>query len=194
MMPAASNSVEAIDTDVAHVGQLDAFCNFEDGTIPISNRFCGDATCSAVHILCCKALLSCASAVRQCACGAPFCTDRSAVNVAGNSGKEYRTKFRTLWFNLNDSANPALRARVLQGNLTPSVFVRLTPNELASRVRLPTCQPASALMQSDGQHVLPNDVLRRTMVSYSQQPVCCLSMLAAFQAVLLARAAHTQAV
>ncbi|KAK9791566.1 hypothetical protein WJX73_005167 [Symbiochloris irregularis] len=51
----------------------------------------------------------------------------------GNSGKEYRTKFRTLWFNLNDSANPALRARLLQGDLEPHKFVRLTANELASR-------------------------------------------------------------
>lgn len=56
---------------------------------------------------------------------------------AGNSGKDYRTKFRTLWFNLNDAANPHLRARVLRGELPPDTFVRLTPNELASRVPPP---------------------------------------------------------
>lgn len=48
--------------------------------------------------------------------------------------KEYRQKVRSLSFNLSDASNPELRARVLQGEVTPDQLVQMTPNELASKV------------------------------------------------------------
>lgn len=48
--------------------------------------------------------------------------------------KEYRQKVRSLSYNLSDASNPELRARVLQGEVTPDRLVQMTPNELASKV------------------------------------------------------------
>ncbi|KAL3147452.1 hypothetical protein ABBQ38_014510 [Trebouxia sp. C0009 RCD-2024] len=47
--------------------------------------------------------------------------------------KEYRQKVRSLSYNLSDASNPELRARVLQGEVTPDRLVQMTPNELASK-------------------------------------------------------------
>ncbi|KAF5829228.1 transcription factor S-II, central domain-containing protein, partial [Dunaliella salina] len=52
---------------------------------------------------------------------------------AGGLSKEYKTKFRSLVFNLKDANNPDLRARVLQGELAPDALVLLSTAELASR-------------------------------------------------------------
>lgn len=54
--------------------------------------------------------------------------------LAGNTGKEYRTKYRTLSFNMKDPNNPDLRARVLRRELLPEVLVRMSNLELASKV------------------------------------------------------------
>ena len=51
--------------------------------------------------------------------------------------KEYRQKVRSLSFNLSDASNPELRARVLQGEVSPDQLVQMTPNELASKVPIP---------------------------------------------------------
>ena len=48
--------------------------------------------------------------------------------------KEYRQKVRSLSYNLSDASNPELRARVLQGEVSPDQLVQMTPNELASKV------------------------------------------------------------
>lgn len=56
---------------------------------------------------------------------------------AAGMDKEYRQKVRSLSYNLSDASNPELRARVLQGEVTPDQLVQMTPNELASKVRLP---------------------------------------------------------
>jgi Transcription factor S-II (TFIIS), central domain len=53
----------------------------------------------------------------------------------GDANKDYKARYRTLWFNLKDAANPELRARVLHGELSPHTLVRMTPHELASKVR-----------------------------------------------------------
>lgn len=53
---------------------------------------------------------------------------------AGGTTKEYRTKMRSLHFNLKDPHNKELRAHVLRGDITPDNFVRMTANELASKV------------------------------------------------------------
>ena len=55
---------------------------------------------------------------------------------AGNTGKDYRAKYRTLHFNMKDANNPSLRARILQGELDADTLVRMSPHELASKVRL----------------------------------------------------------
>lgn len=43
-----------------------------------------------------------------------MCIGHWLVYAAGGLSKEYRTKFRSLVFNLTDTNNPDLRARVLQ--------------------------------------------------------------------------------
>ncbi|KAG0052671.1 PHD finger protein 3 [Gryganskiella cystojenkinii] len=47
-------------------------------------------------------------------------------------GKDYKAKYRSLFFNLKDKNNDNLRARVLSGELKPEELVRLTPEELAN--------------------------------------------------------------
>lgn len=57
--------------------------------------------------------------------------------TSGNAGKDYKAKYRSLHYNLKDAANPELRARVLTGELAPAALVRLSNQDLASRVRRP---------------------------------------------------------
>lgn len=45
-------------------------------------------------------------------------------------------KYRSLLFNLKDASNPELRARVLMGDIPPAKLVRMSSENLASRVRL----------------------------------------------------------
>ncbi|KAF9972076.1 hypothetical protein BGZ65_010031, partial [Modicella reniformis] len=47
-------------------------------------------------------------------------------------GRDYKAKYRSLFFNLKDKNNESLRARVLSGELQPHALVRLTPEELAN--------------------------------------------------------------
>jgi len=47
--------------------------------------------------------------------------------------KEYKTRMRSLQFNLKDPSNPGLRARVLLSELQPHQLVLLTPDQLASK-------------------------------------------------------------
>ena len=44
-------------------------------------------------------------------------------------------KYRSLLFNLKDGSNPELRARVLMGDIPPAKLVRMSTENLASRVR-----------------------------------------------------------
>lgn len=53
--------------------------------------------------------------------------------VYGGTTKDYKTKMRSLQFNLKDPNNKELRAHVLRGDITPGTFVRMTANELASK-------------------------------------------------------------
>ena len=52
--------------------------------------------------------------------------------LLGSAGKEYREKFRSLHFNLNDPKNPDLRTQVLTGKIPPRDLVRMSAHELAS--------------------------------------------------------------
>jgi hypothetical protein len=47
--------------------------------------------------------------------------------------KDYRTRARSLMFNLKDPHNPQLRARVLASNLLPEKVVGMSPAELANK-------------------------------------------------------------
>lgn len=51
----------------------------------------------------------------------------------GSVDKEYRTRARSLMFNLRDAANPQLRARVLASDLRPERIVGMSPQELANK-------------------------------------------------------------
>lgn len=51
----------------------------------------------------------------------------------GGTTKDYKTKMRSLHFNLKDPNNKELRAHVLRGDISPDNFVRMTANELASK-------------------------------------------------------------
>jgi transcription elongation factor S-II len=46
--------------------------------------------------------------------------------------EEYRTKIRSLFQNLKNKSNPKLRVRVLEGEITPEEFVRMSHDELRS--------------------------------------------------------------
>lgn len=56
-----------------------------------------------------------------------------ALQTAFSTDKEYRQKVRSLSYNLRDASNPELRARVLQGEVTPNRLVQMTPAEMASK-------------------------------------------------------------
>ncbi|KLT43841.1 putative positive transcription elongation factor [Cutaneotrichosporon oleaginosum] len=49
-----------------------------------------------------------------------------------DTGKAYRAKIRTLFLNLKDKGNPALRNEIVLGVMTPDRVVRLTKEEMAS--------------------------------------------------------------
>ena len=61
-------------------------------------------------------------------------TELGITRGAGEAGKEYKNKYRSLLFNLKDAHNPELRARVLMGDIPPAKLVRMTSEQLASRV------------------------------------------------------------
>ena len=51
----------------------------------------------------------------------------------GSVDKDYRTRARSLMFNLKDAHNPQLRARVLANDLRPENVVGMSPQELANK-------------------------------------------------------------
>lgn len=48
---------------------------------------------------------------------------------------EYKSKIRSLFVNLKDKANPALRASIVDGSLAPEKFAKMTSQEMASAER-----------------------------------------------------------
>lgn len=59
--------------------------------------------------------------------------ESAAYEAFGPESKEqYRTKVRSLYQNLKNKSNPMLRVRVLEGEVTPDHFVRMTHEELKS--------------------------------------------------------------
>lgn len=52
---------------------------------------------------------------------------------AGSITSEYKSKARTLAFNLKDPTNPDLRAHVLAGDIPPATLVTMSAADLASK-------------------------------------------------------------
>ena len=63
---------------------------------------------------------------------------------------DYKNKYRTLLFNLKDAHNPELRARVLMGDIPPAKLVRMTSEQLASKVRSSSAIFMDTMNWSDG--------------------------------------------
>ena len=59
--------------------------------------------------------------------------EEALFRLYGGTTKDYKTKMRSLHFNLKDPNNKELRAHVLRGDISPDNFVRMTANELASK-------------------------------------------------------------
>ena len=58
--------------------------------------------------------------------------EKSVLELMGGTTAEYKSKIRSLFVNLKDKANPALRASIVDGSLAPEKFARMT-----SQVRFP---------------------------------------------------------
>jgi len=59
--------------------------------------------------------------------------EEELFRLYGGITKEYKSKFRTLIFNLKDQKNHQLRANVLDGTIVPSVLCRMDARELANQ-------------------------------------------------------------
>jgi transcription elongation factor S-II len=58
--------------------------------------------------------------------------EKSVLELMGGTTAEYKSKIRSLFVNLKDKANPALRASLVDGSLAPEKFARMT-----SQVKFP---------------------------------------------------------
>jgi transcription elongation factor S-II len=52
--------------------------------------------------------------------------EKSVLELMGGTTAEYKSKIRSLFVNLKDKANPALRASIVDGSLAPEKFARMT--------------------------------------------------------------------
>lgn len=68
-----------------------------------------------------KAILAVASAIES----EVFKSEYSNVNDS------YRNRLRTFTMNLRNKKNPELRARLLSGGISPSAFIKMSPNDMA---------------------------------------------------------------
>lgn len=59
--------------------------------------------------------------------------EEELFKLCGGVSKKYKEKGRSLLFNLKDKSNPALRERVLSGDITPKCLCSMTTEELASK-------------------------------------------------------------
>lgn len=58
--------------------------------------------------------------------------EKSVSDLMGGTTSDYKSKIRSLFVNLKDKGNPALRASIVDGSLAPAKFAKMT-----SQVRLP---------------------------------------------------------
>ncbi|KAL6774328.1 hypothetical protein ACKKBG_A24575 [Auxenochlorella protothecoides x Auxenochlorella symbiontica] len=59
--------------------------------------------------------------------------EAALFRLHGGTSREYKTRYRTLQFNLKDPANPDLRGEVMAGRLAPEKLVTLSATELANK-------------------------------------------------------------
>lgn len=52
--------------------------------------------------------------------------EKSVLELMGGTTAEYKSKIRSLFVNLKDKANPALRASIVDGSLAPEKFAKMT--------------------------------------------------------------------
>jgi transcription elongation factor S-II len=55
------------------------------------------------------------------------------MSDAGSVNNEYKSKLRSLMFNLKDANNPDLRGHVMGGQIPPAELVRLSADDLANK-------------------------------------------------------------
>ncbi|KAL3183225.1 hypothetical protein MRX96_034277 [Rhipicephalus microplus] len=60
-------------------------------------------------------------------------TGRELFKVFRDTGTRYKSKYRSLVFNIKDSRNQGLFRKILRGKIAPDRLVRMTPEELASK-------------------------------------------------------------
>ncbi|KAM6956331.1 uncharacterized protein phf3 [Aplochiton taeniatus] len=60
-------------------------------------------------------------------------TERELFHLYKDTDSKYKSKYRSLMFNLKDSKNNVLFRRVLKGEISPSHLIRMSPEELASK-------------------------------------------------------------
>ncbi|RKP26116.1 transcription elongation factor S-II, partial [Syncephalis pseudoplumigaleata] len=61
-----------------------------------------------------------------------YLADRSDRGQGPRCGQEYKSKFRSLMFSLNDKKNDTLRFRVLSGQVTSQALVRMSNEDMAN--------------------------------------------------------------
>jgi transcription elongation factor S-II len=62
--------------------------------------------------------------------------EKAVLELTGDdTTAEYKSKIRSLFVNLKDKANPALRASIVDGSLAPEKFAKMTSQEMASAER-----------------------------------------------------------
>ncbi|KAM9726568.1 uncharacterized protein phf3 [Menidia menidia] len=60
-------------------------------------------------------------------------TERELFHLYKDTDNKYKNKYRSLMFNLKDTKNNVLFKRVLNGEISPSNLIRMSPEELASK-------------------------------------------------------------
>ncbi|KAM4607760.1 PHD finger protein 3 isoform 2-T2 [Polymixia lowei] len=60
-------------------------------------------------------------------------TERELFHLYKDTDSKYKSKYRSLMFNLKDTKNNVLFKRVLKGEISPGNLIRMSPEELASK-------------------------------------------------------------
>lgn len=60
-------------------------------------------------------------------------TERELFHLYKDTDSKYKSKYRSLTFNLKDTKNNVLFKKVLKGEISPSHLIRMSPEELASK-------------------------------------------------------------
>lgn len=60
-------------------------------------------------------------------------TERELFHLYKDTDSKYKNKYRSLMFNLRDTKNNVLFKKVLKGEISPGILIRMSPEELASK-------------------------------------------------------------